>query len=110
MLFGLKAYEIYFFVLKILVGIQFFFILIKKQSTTSLFYYLSDSLFKFSVGAFLVLYFVFHKLPDMSVTDRMVMAFGGSLLLFDVFYTNIPIILEKLNITSLQDIPFFGKQ
>ena len=110
MLFGFKAYEIYFIILKILVAIQFFFILIKKQSTTSLFYYLSDSLFKFSVGAFLILYFLVHKLPDISATDRMVMAFGGSLLLFDVFFTNIPIIIDKLKIKSLQGIPFFRKE
>jgi hypothetical protein len=110
MLFGLKAYEIYFFVLKILVAIQFFFVLIKKQTTTSVFYYVSDSLFKFSVGAFLALYFFVHKLPDINFTDRMVMTFGGTLLLFDALYINVPIILKKINVKSLDNIPFFRKE
>ena len=92
----MKAYHIYFIALKVFVTIQFIMILLKKQSDETIYYLVSDSIFKISVGFFLIIYFWLHKLPELQWEDRLIIAFGGVLLIFEVVYNRLPIILKRI--------------
>jgi len=98
----MKWYRIYFFILKFLVVIQFLFLLFKKGAQDSSLYLASDIIFKGSVGLFLMLYFFVHTLPDLDSFDRIIICFGGSLLVFDALYNDLPKLLDKYKIK----IPF----
>ena len=100
----MKWYRIYFFVLKILVVLQFLLVLLKKGFESNPLYIGSDILFKGSVGIFLMLYFFVHHLPDLDPFDRMIICFGGSLLIFDAFYNDLPKLLAIYKIK----IPYLG--
>jgi hypothetical protein len=102
----MKLYRIYFSVLKILVVIQFLFVLFKKGTENTPLFIASDILFKGSVGLFLVLYFFVHSLPDLHYFDKMIICFGGSLLVFDALYNDLPKLLKLYNIT----IPLITKE
>lgn len=95
----MKWYRVYFFILKILVTIQFLFLIFKKGASDTRLYLISDIVFKVSVGLFLILYFFVHTLPDLHPFDRLIISFGGSLLVFDALYNDLPALLEKFNVT-----------
>ena len=94
----MKFHTIYFLVLKISFMIQFFLVSIGKESENSVPYLISDFVFKTSIGLFLILYFYFNHLPDLHGWDRVVISFGGVLLLFDAFYTVLPKVLLQFGV------------
>jgi hypothetical protein len=96
----MKWYRVYFFILKFLVVIQFLFLLFKKGSSDTVLFLASDIIFKGSVGLFLILYFFVHSLPDLHPADRLIICFGGSLLVFDAFYNDLPALLGKFGVHS----------
>ena len=79
--------------------IQFWFVIFKKGTLNTPLYLASDILFKGSVGLFLILYFFVHVLPELHNFDRMIICFGGSLLVFDALYNDLP---KLLNLYSNQ--------
>lgn len=92
----MKWYQIYFLFLKLFVIIQFILILVKKESEDTILFLISDTLFKVSIGLFLILYFLLNKVPELDTFDRIIICFGGTLLLFDAIYINLPKILYIL--------------
>ena len=83
----------YFIFLKISLVFQFILVLMQRHNAKSLLYLVSDMIFKTSIGLFLILYFFINKLPDLDDWDRLIICFGGVLLLFDVVYTCLPQVL-----------------
>ena len=67
----------------ILQGILIFF---KKQTRDSNVFIILDSLSKISVGAFLYLFFLFHKIDGFEYGDVLVLQFAGILILLDINY------------------------
>lgn len=59
---------------------------------------MTDFIFKISIGLFLVLYFYFNNLPDLYGWDKIVISFGGILLIYDAFYNVLPKVLLNFNI------------
>ena len=64
--------------------------MIKKGNSNNVAYIASDVVFKISVGLFLILYFFVHNLPDLHPFDRLIISFGGSLLVFDAVFYDLP--------------------
>jgi len=85
----------YFLFLKVFVIIQFILVLIKKENEETVTFLISDMLFKVSIGLFLILFFWFNHV-DLEVYDKLIIAFGGTLLIFDAVYTNLPKVLKLL--------------
>jgi hypothetical protein len=86
----MKFHTIYFLFLKVLFVVQFVLISLQKQSETSVFYLITDFIFKMSIGLFLVLYFYFNHLPGLYAWDKVVISFAGALLMFDAAYIVLP--------------------
>ena len=94
----MKFHTIYFLFLKALFFVQFILISLQKQSETSISYLITDFIFKMSIGLFLVLYFYFNHLPGLYVWDKLVISFGGILLMFDAVYNVLPRIVLNFGV------------
>ena len=98
----------YFLFLKVFVIIQFILVLFKKENEETLAFLISDTLFKVSIGLFLILFFWFNRV-DLEMYDKLIIAFGGTLLIFDVVYTNLPKVLKLLfNVNFNPSLIFTG--
>jgi len=91
----MKFRIIYFLFLKVLFVAQFVLISLQKQSETSVYYLATDFVFKMSIGLFLVFYFYFNDLPGLYAWDKVVISFGGALLMFDAVYIVLPKVALK---------------
>ena len=94
----MKVHTLYFLILKISFVIQFILVITGQMSEDSILYLSNDFIFKMSLGLFLILYFMFNNIPDLYSYDKVVISFGGALLVYDSFYNVLPKVLEKFNI------------
>ena len=92
-------YHYYFLLLKMCIFVQFLLILTQKQSINSVYYIISDLVFKISLGLFLLAFFLSSKFSDVDKYDRYIVSFAGSLLLFDVSTGNLPKLLEMYGLS-----------
>ena len=96
----MKIYHYYFIFLKVFVVAQFIVIVLKGEQRKSLTYLISEFIFKISIGLFLIFYFWIHRLPDMEYEDRLIISFGGGLLVFDAVFNTIPVVFERLGLKN----------
>ena len=94
----MKVHTLYFLILKVSFVIQFILVIAGQISEHSILYLANDFVFKMSLGLFLVLYFMFNNIPDLYTYDKVVISFGGALLVYDSFYNVLPKVLEKFNV------------
>ena len=94
----MKAYIIVLLLLKLSMVIQFILILAKVQTSESIAYLISDTLFKAILGAFLIVFFMINGSSNFDSWDEVFIGFGGVLLMFDAFYNVFPKVLHKFNI------------
>jgi len=94
----MKFHTLYFLFLKLSFLVQFVLVISGLESETSITYILSDFLFKISIGLFLILYFFFNHFPDLHGYDRLVISFGGTLLVYDAVYNVLPKLFIKADI------------
>jgi len=94
----MKFHTLYFLFLKLSFLIQFGLVISGLESENSIAYVLSDFLFKISIGLFLILYFFFNHFPDLHGYDRLVISFGGTLLVYDAVFHVLPKLFIKANI------------
>ena len=94
----MKVHTLYFLILKVSFVIQFILVITGQISEHSILYLGNDFVFKMSLGLFLILYFMFNNIPDLYTYDKVVISFGGALLVYDSFYNVLPKVLEKFNI------------
>ena len=94
----MNAFDLYLIVLKIALSVQFILILMKKQSDTSIAFLISDMIFKISIGVFLLSFFIFNKVLDMDMYNKMIISFAGVILIYDAIYFDLPKILIQYNI------------
>lgn len=94
----MKLHTLYFIILKISFVTQFFLVITGKMSEHSILYLANDFVFKMSLGLFLMLYFLLNDIPKLYGYDKIVISFGGALLVYDAFYNVLPRLLQKFNI------------
>ena len=94
----MKVHTLYFLILKISFVIQFLLVITGNISEHSIVYLTTDFVFKTSLGLFLILYFMFNRIPDLYGYDKVVISFGGALLGYDSFYNVLPKILKNFNV------------
>jgi hypothetical protein len=86
----MKFHTLYFLILKLSFMIQFILVMAGLESENSIAYVLSDFLFKISIGLFLIVFFFFNNFPELYGYDRLVISFGGTLLVYDAVYHVLP--------------------
>jgi len=94
----MKFHTLYFLFLKLSFLIQFILVISGLESETSITYVLSDFLFKISIGLFLILYFFFNHFPDLHGYDRLVISFGGTLLVYDAVFNVLPKVFANFGV------------
>ena len=82
----MKAYQIYFFVLKILVFLQIVFLALGFDAAHSPLFALIDMIFKISLGLFLGIYFWLYTPKGIDWEDGLIISIGGFLILADVHF------------------------
>jgi len=88
----------YFILLKVLVVIQTILIIFKLEKANHLTYVVSDTMFKLSIGAFIIYFFLTTTIPGTEFHDMIVLYYAGVLLIFDAVYTGVPEILKHVGI------------
>jgi hypothetical protein len=96
----MKAYHVFFALLKAGILIQFILILLNKQSVDSTVYLLTEIVFKTAVGLFIDIYLFHQPIPGLLLEDKIIISFGGALLIFDAWCNDFPILLQKYNIST----------
>jgi hypothetical protein len=80
----MKAYQIYFFVLKIIVILQVVLIATGYKVKESSFFAVVDTIFKLSLGLFLGIYFWLFRPKGIEWEDGIIISIGGFLILSDI--------------------------
>ena len=68
------------------------------MSEHNIIYLSTDFVFKLSIGLFLVLYFLLNDLPKLYGYDKLVISFGGALLVYDAFFNVLPKVLLEFRL------------
>jgi len=83
----MKLYHIALLLIKLFISVQIILIFFKLESPTHRVYVITDALFNFYVGAFIILYFLFAtKNVVIDIHDRMFVLLGGFLLIYNIDY------------------------
>ena len=91
----MKAYQIYFIILKILIIAQIAAIYFKKHTEDSDIFIISDTVFKISAGIFLISFFLIHNFPGLEFEDTLILRFAGVIILFDIDYSGLVNVISK---------------
>jgi hypothetical protein len=92
----MKVYHLYFYILKILILILFSLMLLKIIPVKGKFFIIIDTLFKFSLGLFIIIFFTTKKL-DIDKHDRIIIIISGFILLLLIDYMHLVNILFNKN-------------
>jgi hypothetical protein len=91
----MKVYHLYFYILKIIILILIALMLLKIIPLKGKFFIIIDTIFKFSLGIFIVIFFSTKKL-DIDKHDRMIIIISGFILLLLIDYIHfINVIFNK---------------
>jgi hypothetical protein len=82
----MKAYQIYFVVLKLIVFAQVVFLALGFEAATSPIFAFVDMVFKISLGLFLGIYFWLYTPKGIDWEDGLIISIGGFLILADVHF------------------------
>ena len=84
----------YFIIVKTL--ILLILVSIKKQSTDSIVYVISDTLLKFSIGMYLIVFFSTHDIPNLAFEDSLLFRLIGFVLILDINYSRLIKTIRKI--------------
>ena len=84
----------YFIIVKTLVLLIL--VSIKKQSTDSIVYVISDTLLKFSIGMYLIVFFSTHDIPNLAFEDSLLFRLIGVVLILDINYSRLIKTIRKI--------------
>jgi hypothetical protein len=92
-------------VLKVIVFIQVALVILKKQTTDSKLYIVSDTIFKISIALYLFIFFIVNKFPGLDFEDTILLRFAGVILLYDIDYSGLIKIVREYY-PGLPKVPF----
>jgi len=98
----MKSYHIYFIGLKILLILQLVLVFFKKLTRNEKVYLLTDTIFKLSVGLYLIIFFNLYSFPGLEFEDTLIIRFSGTIILFDIDFQSLFNMIREY-------IPFFPK-
>jgi hypothetical protein len=96
----MKVYHIFFFLLQLVILCAIALIYIKQFSTKNNVYIIIDSLFKFSLGLFIVTYFLTNKEHKIQIYDRILIILFGLTLLALIDYIALMNIVFQINLSD----------
>ena len=85
----MELYHYYFFFIKFLIIIMTILILFNKSPFDGKYYILIESIFKISLGLFIILYFYGNNCNNLNYYDRLLIIITGFILIFTVKYKNL---------------------
>ena len=92
----MKAYMIFFFILKLAILIQFALIISNKQSTDSIIYITTEVVFKTALFIFIE-YIMFQRMiTGLDFEDKLIITFAGGLLFYDAWFNDFPLLFAQL--------------
>lgn len=95
----MKGYHIYFYFLKIIILIIFAMMSLKIIPINSNFTLIIDSIFKFSIGFFIIIFFLNKKIDNFNNHDKVIIILSGFMLILLIDYIKL-INIIKYNTTS----------
>lgn len=94
----MKIYEFVILFLKLSLVVQLGLIMAKLQKPDSIYYLVSDLLFKIFLGIFLITFFYFNRTTGVDGWDELIISFGGVVLIYDAWIMDVPAILRIYDI------------
>ena len=91
----MKAYHIFFILLRILVILQLLLVIFKKQHFPPDIKTLIDSVLKLSLGIFIIFFFYFNNV-GLDYWDIFVLQFSGIIIILDIDYVNLLKIKKRI--------------
>jgi len=85
----MERYHIFFFILKIIVGIHICLVLLNLVPSDDIIYLINESFFKFCIGCFLGFYFLFSTKTGLGFEDRLLISVAGFVILYDIKYVEL---------------------
>jgi hypothetical protein len=82
----MELYMYYFFVLKTIITIAIILMFFGKISSHGPLYIIIDTIFKVSLGIYIILFFGYQKLPNLDPHDRLLLIISGFILLITINY------------------------
>ena len=64
-------------------------VVLKKQTTDSKLYIISDTIFKISIALYLFIFFIVNNFPGLDFEDTILLRFAGIILLYDIDYSGL---------------------
>jgi hypothetical protein len=80
-------------------------VVLKKQTTDSKLYIVSDTIFKISIALYLFIFFIVNNFPGLDFEDTILLRFAGVILLYDIDYSGLIKIVREYY-PGLPKIPF----
>lgn len=97
----MKAYHIYFYLLKLIILILVALISLKIIPTRNNFFIIIDSIFKLSLGLFIIIFFSTTNIDKLLKEDRILIVLSGFILILLIDYISlINLFYNKLKILS----------
>jgi hypothetical protein len=90
----MKAYHIFFIVLRVAIMAQFALVILNRHSVGSKIYILTNIIFKLSLGIFVQIYMFNDAVSGIPIEDKIVISFAGGLLIFDAISNDLPDLLR----------------
>jgi hypothetical protein len=97
----MKAYHIYFLILKAVIVIQFTLLITNKEIIELKGYMITEIIFKTSLSIFLLIFLYFNPLKDVAFEDKIIISFAGGLLLYDAWFNDFPQLLKEYGIKNV---------
>ena len=94
----MKIYHLYFYCLKLIILTLIIFMSLKIIPINAKYFVIIDTIFKFSLGLFIIIFFSSHRFQNMEDHDRILIILSGLVLLLLIDYIKIINILFNKHI------------
>ena len=91
----MKGYHIFFILLRVLVIIQLFLVICKKQPFSPEVKIIIDTVLKLSIGIFIIIFFYFNHV-GLDYWDVFILQFSGIVIILDIDYVNLLKIIKTV--------------
>lgn len=99
----MKGYQLFFFILRLLVLFQLVLVVFIKQSFSPIIKLLIDSILKLSLGLFIIIFFYFNHV-GLDPWDIYVLQFSGILVIVNIDYASLLDIIGKFYPTLSKEL------
>jgi hypothetical protein len=94
----MKIQHWFFFVLKLIIIIQYLLIILHKETVDSKVYLVTDITFKISLSLYIEYLLFFGYVQGLDFEDKIIMGFASGLLSFDAIAVSLPKLLKEFHI------------